>query len=74
MSKALAPAPGRPPSPCMDCKRRKVGCHDVKKCKAWAEYVDKKKAAQAAAVERSMERFDETRHYKRLRQRKGDRP
>lgn len=35
-------------SPCKDCKRRKIGCHNVEKCKDWAMYVEYKKARQDA--------------------------
>lgn len=52
-------------SPCKDCKRRKLGCHDSKKCKAWAEYVQTKKAARAAAEERRLERKDKAFHARR---------
>lgn len=34
-------------SPCKDCKRRKVGCHNVKTCKAWAKYVASKEKRKA---------------------------
>ena len=37
--------------PCLDCRRRRVGCHDPKTCKAWAEYT-----AQATAVQADTDR------------------
>ena len=33
--------------PCLDCRRRRVGCHDPETCKAWAEYIAHAKAVQA---------------------------
>lgn len=33
--------------PCLDCRRRRVGCHDPETCKAWAEYTAQAKAVQA---------------------------
>lgn len=33
--------------PCLDCRRRRVGCHDPNVCKAWAEYTAQAKAVQA---------------------------
>lgn len=33
--------------PCLDCRRRRVGCHDPETCKAWAEYIAQAKAVQA---------------------------
>ena len=32
--------------PCLDCRERRVGCHDPKTCQAWAEYT-----AQATALQ-----------------------
>lgn len=34
-------------SPCKDCARRKVGCHNVDTCREWREYVEANQAAQA---------------------------
>lgn len=36
--------------PCLDCQRRRVGCHDPETCRAWAEYT-----AQAKAVQKETE-------------------
>lgn len=47
-----------PQSPCKDCKRRKQGCHDVKKCKAWAGYVEQKKKEWAVREELRLEKKD----------------
>lgn len=33
--------------PCLDCRRRRVGCHDPETCRAWAEYTAQAKAVQA---------------------------
>ena len=33
--------------PCLDCRRRRVGCHDPETCTAWAEYIAQAKAVQA---------------------------
>ena len=32
--------------PCLNCRRRRVGCHDPNVCQAWAEYAAQAKAAQ----------------------------
>lgn len=32
--------------PCLNCRRRRIGCHDPEICKAWAVY-----SAQAKAVQ-----------------------
>lgn len=37
-------------APCLDCRERRVGCHDPNVCQAWAEY-----AAQAKAVQKETE-------------------
>lgn len=55
--------PGKP-SCCMGCEKRHPGCHDVKKCEAWAEHVKKKKERMAARAENKLvERI----HYDRRR-------
>ena len=38
---------GTPQPPCLDCRRRRVGCHDPNVCKAWAEYTAQARAVQA---------------------------
>lgn len=43
-------------SPCKDCKRRKVGCHNVNMCPAWREYVE---CVQAAKARRDEYRFEQ---------------
>lgn len=52
---------GTPPSPCKDCDRRFLGCHNVKLCKKWAEYVVAKKKNKDNHVELRKERADEKR-------------
>lgn len=32
-------------SPCMECKRRSLGCHNVNTCKPWAEYQERVRMA-----------------------------
>lgn len=39
------------PSCCHGCTKRKVGCHDVKKCPDWAKEVEARKADRAAKAE-----------------------
>lgn len=46
-------------SPCKDCKRRKLGCHDSNKCKDWAEYVIACKKKREENMARKEERFQE---------------
>ncbi len=43
-------------SPCMNCLRRRVGCHDPEACKAWAEYAAQAKAVQADTDRRRLQR------------------
>lgn len=38
---------GAPQPPCLDCRRRRVGCHDPSVCQAWAEYTAQARAVQA---------------------------
>ena len=33
---------------CQGCENRKVGCHDVKTCAAWAAEVERRKAQREA--------------------------
>lgn len=35
-------------SPCKDCKRRKIGCHNVETCEPWRVYVEANQARLAA--------------------------
>lgn len=44
-------------SPCKDCTRRKVGCHNVETCPDWAVHVERTKARYAARKEK-METMD----------------
>ena len=37
---------GTPRPPCLDCRERRVGCHDPNVCEAWAEYAAQAKAAR----------------------------
>lgn len=53
---------GTPASPCKDCKKRFVGCHDSTKCKKWAAYVEAKKAVAAKRSEASWKSFDDRKH------------
>ena len=43
---------GTPQPPCLDCRQRRVGCHDPETCKAWAEYTAQARAAQKEAEHR----------------------
>ena len=43
---------GTPQPPCLDCRQRRVGCHDPEICKAWAEYTAQARAAQKEAEHR----------------------
>ena len=38
--------------PCLDCRERRVGCHDPSVCKAWAEYAAQAKTAQTDTARR----------------------
>lgn len=42
---------GGPQPPCLDCRQRRVGCHDPKVCQAWAAY-----DARAKAVKKEIDR------------------
>lgn len=48
-------------SPCKDCKRRKIGCHDVEKCNAWREHVEaqRNRLKQMAEEKNSHMNWDE---------------
>ena len=35
-------------SPCKDCQRRTLGCHNVDVCQEWKAYVEARKIAYAA--------------------------
>ncbi len=52
-------------SPCKDCARRKVGCHNVDTCPAWQEYVKDVQAAKAMRDEYRMEQESRNAHLKR---------
>lgn len=52
-------------SPCKDCKRRKVGCHNVETCKVWAAYVEANKAHLLARYAAKEEREDVMKHLRR---------
>ena len=52
-------------SPCQNCKRRKVGCHNVDSCKAWRDYVEKVRMAKEKRLEDSMGSEDYCQHIKR---------
>lgn len=58
-------------SPCKDCKRRKVGCHNTETCVGWAEYVEANKTRLLAQFEAKEEYEDRKqssyRHAKRRR-------
>lgn len=43
---------GTPQPPCLDCRQRRVGCHDPEICKAWAEYTAQAKVSQKQAERR----------------------
>lgn len=59
-------------SPCKDCKRRKVGCHDIRTCAEWNEYVAFNKAVKEARHEQARQEDDYSlqlqRHGRRLHQ------
>ena len=50
---------GVPTSPCKDCKKRFLGCHDSNRCKKWAEYVIAKKAVHQRRQEYYQQKVDE---------------
>lgn len=52
-------------SPCNDCKRRSVGCHNADTCKPWGEYVEKVRMAREQRFEDMLRCDDWKRHVKR---------
>lgn len=44
-------------SPCKDCERRSVGCHNGSVCAAWAEFEQQVKAEREAANARLEEKY-----------------
>lgn len=54
-------------SPCKDCQRRTLGCHNVDECQDWKAYVELKKRVYAARKEVSEQGDDFERHQVRHR-------
>ena len=52
-------------SPCKNCERRKVGCHNVDTCPEWLEYVKTKQEAKAKRDDYREEQATRTAHLKR---------
>lgn len=57
-------------SPCKDCTRRKVGCHNVETCKDWKKYVEALRAERAERVGKGYHYQDWANHVARRRKRK----
>lgn len=52
-------------SPCKDCQRRTLGCHNVDACPEWREYVESVQAEKAKRREVRMEQEAWGAHLKR---------
>ena len=52
-------------SPCKECTRRKLGCHNVDTCPQWREYVENNQKAKAIRSETAMQGCDWERHLRR---------
>lgn len=52
-------------SPCKECPRRKVGCHNVDTCDEWREYVKTNQEANERRDEYRMEQTIREGHLKR---------
>lgn len=52
-------------SPCKNCERRKVGCHNVDTCTEWREYVKTTQEAQLRRGEYREEQAARTSHLRR---------
>lgn len=53
-------------SPCKDCTKRYVGCHNVEKCKEWAVFVEDQKKKREWKLEQYMLDRDVEYRYKRM--------
>ncbi|MBR5878007.1 MAG: hypothetical protein IKY91_00545 [Akkermansia sp.] len=49
-------------APCRTCTTRFYGCHNVKLCKRWAEYVERKRADQKQRNEQKLRAYDHLLH------------
>lgn len=52
-------------SPCKECQKRTLGCHDVNTCQQWREYVEAKKKVIALRREISETGIDWEQHQRR---------
>lgn len=52
-------------SPCKECPRRKVGCHNVDTCEQWREYVKTNQEANARRDEYRQDQEARTSHLRR---------
>jgi len=52
-------------SPCKDCERRKVGCHNVDTCPEWRLYVESVQKAKVRRDEYREEQCARTSHLRR---------
>lgn len=52
-------------SPCKECERRKVGCHNVDTCAQWREFVQYNREANDGRNEYRMEQEIRAGHLKR---------
>ena len=52
-------------SPCKECQRRTLGCHNVDTCTEWRDYVETKKKAYAAKMETAKQGNDWIQHMRR---------
>jgi hypothetical protein len=52
-------------SPCKDCERRKVGCHNVDTCPQWLAFVQSNQEAKVRRDEYLEEQNARTSHLKR---------
>lgn len=52
-------------SPCKDCERRTLGCHNVDTCDKWRDYVEARKKASDQKAETVRQCNDWERHLRR---------
>lgn len=52
-------------SPCKDCQRRRIGCHNVDECREWREFTEAKEKLNALKSENSKHSNDWEQHLRR---------
>ena len=52
-------------SPCMNCQRRKLGCHNVDTCQEWKAHEEAKKKEYAERIDYADGGYDYEQHQKR---------